>query len=144
MIKPTLASYDLDKEFYELTFGDPQYEVMVLRAWAEEALRRATRMDDEEQTTTLDRYLELEPRDRERIDLMPPKDILRELTPQSRRFRGPPGGGFGGNRNGPGRVVRLLHRIRYNGRHESCIHPDDGFARRHSSRRASRAGDHPA
>jgi len=90
MIRSMLPTEVLEGAFYDLTFGDPQYELLVLQAWAEEAVRRRLWSSYEGQSSLLDRYLELAPNERERIDLLPPKDMLRELAPSWRRFRGGP------------------------------------------------------
>tara|TARA_R110002049_G_scaffold47902_3_gene138500 strand:- start:6558 stop:8009 length:1452 start_codon:yes stop_codon:yes gene_type:complete len=101
-IKLMLPDEVLDNQFFELTFGDPQYEALVLRAWADEAIRRKIYDQGESDESRLDRYLELEPSERERIDLLSPKDILRELSPSRRWGDGPPSPGGGGYRRSGG------------------------------------------
>lgn len=65
--------------------GDPLIETMTLRTWAEEAIRRKfpNRRDD---LTLLDRYNELPANERDALDLLPPKQILNELSRDFSRF----------------------------------------------------------
>ena len=63
---------------------------LTLRIWAEAATRQKMRSLAEltrslPPKTLLDRYEELPPRARERIDLLPPEDMFEEMTPN-----GPP------------------------------------------------------
>ena len=104
-IKLMLPDDVLEDQFFELTFGDPEYEALVLRAWADEAVRRKFDDRPDGETTMLQRYMEMDARDRERLDLLPPSEILRELS-SSRRWRGgglaPGGFGRPGGPGGPG------------------------------------------
>ena len=71
--------------------GDPLKESTTLGVWAEETIRRKNpfRRDD---STTLERYNEMDDSFRDVLDLMPRKDIQNELKPGSGRFPmfGPP------------------------------------------------------
>lgn len=68
------------------TGRNPMLALNVLQTWAEESVRRSNPSRPEE-TDFLDRYRE-HPR-REVIDMLPPDDFLKELTPQSPWSRGP-------------------------------------------------------
>ncbi len=63
--------------------GDPLLEAMTLRAWTEEAVRRNSPFNRRDDSTWLERYNELNPRERDFIDLLPPKEILGELSRES-------------------------------------------------------------
>ncbi len=69
--------------------GDPLNEAMTLGHWAEEAARRNSPWAGRDRSTLLERYNELPDAERERIDLLPPKEILSELQRDS--IRPPPG-----------------------------------------------------
>jgi hypothetical protein len=66
--------------------GDPLNETMTLRTWAEEAVRRKFPRPKREDSTLLQRYEDLSPSDRDVIDLLPPKEILKELSPEQGRM----------------------------------------------------------
>jgi len=65
--------------------GDRWIEMITLQIWAEESVRRKLpfRRDDE---SLWERYQQLPENERELIDLLPPKDFLKELTPRFGRF----------------------------------------------------------
>ena len=65
--------------------GHPLNEAMTLRHWAEEAARRNSPWAGNDKSTLLDRYNELPGTERERIDLLPPNEILNELQRDSNR-----------------------------------------------------------
>lgn len=69
--------------------GDPLNEMMTLRHWAEEAVRRRSPWKREEDATMLQRYSEMEPEQRDFVDLLPPKAMLKELSRDERRFPPP-------------------------------------------------------
>ncbi|EMI19547.1 hypothetical protein RMSM_03526 [Rhodopirellula maiorica SM1] len=82
---------DADRDVLDSIAGDPRdpiMEAVTLRYWAEETVRRKAWSRNENDTTLVDRYQQLEPRDRELIDLLPAKQAIDRLTPSSRR-RGP-------------------------------------------------------
>ncbi|MBL6724897.1 MAG: hypothetical protein ISQ09_07400, partial [Rubripirellula sp.] len=60
--------------------GDPLLETITLRAWSEEATRRHFPMKRPEESTYLERYIATPSRDRDALDLLPPKEILGELS----------------------------------------------------------------
>jgi hypothetical protein len=68
--------------------GHPLNEAMTLGHWAEEAARRNSPWAGRDKSTLLERYNELPNAERERIDLLPPKEILNELQRDS--IRPPP------------------------------------------------------
>lgn len=63
--------------------GDPILENITLRAWSEEAVRRHFPMRHNAESTYLERYTELPSTERDIVDLMPPKEILSELSRES-------------------------------------------------------------
>lgn len=69
--------------------GHPLNEAMTLGHWAEEAARRNSPWAGRDRSTLLDRYNELPDSERERIDLLPPKEFLKHLQRDS-FFRPPP------------------------------------------------------
>lgn len=70
--------------------GHPMNEAMTLRHWAEEAAFRNSPWAQRDESTVLERYNALSSSDRERIDLLPPKDLLNELQRSSNRPPPPP------------------------------------------------------
>lgn len=60
--------------------GDPSLEEMALRSWAEETVRRKNPLRRKNDSTWLERYLELPSWDKDYIDLLPPKEILNTLS----------------------------------------------------------------
>ncbi|MDA8697384.1 hypothetical protein N9M41_02825 [Rhodopirellula sp.] len=63
-----------------IAHGDPLLETITLRAWSEEATRRHFPMKRPEESTYLERYIATPSRDRDALDLLPPKEILGELS----------------------------------------------------------------
>jgi hypothetical protein len=63
--------------------GDPWMEALTLRAWTEEAVRRNSPFNRGDDSTWLERYNELPASERDVIDLLPPKEILSELSRES-------------------------------------------------------------
>jgi hypothetical protein len=63
-----------------ITHGDALLETITLRAWSEEATRRHFPMRRREESTYLERYIATPSRERDVIDLLPPKEILGELS----------------------------------------------------------------
>ena len=63
-----------------ITHGDALLETITLRAWSEEAIRRHFPMRRQEESTYLERYIATPSRERDVIDLLPPKEILGELS----------------------------------------------------------------
>lgn len=63
-----------------ITHGDALLETITLRAWSEEATRRQFPRRRREEATYLDRYIATPSRDRDALDLLPPKEILSELS----------------------------------------------------------------
>lgn len=59
--------------------GHPLNEAMTLGHWAEEAARRNSPWAGRDKSTLLDRYNELSDAERERIDLLPPRELLKHL-----------------------------------------------------------------
>ncbi len=79
---------DADRDVLDSIAGDPRNPMMegvTLRYWAEETVRRKAWSRDEDATTLLQRYEELDSRDREMVDLLPAKQALDRLTPPHRR-----------------------------------------------------------
>ena len=75
------------------TFGMPNSLVLLtLREWAEETLDRKRTYLETEHKSLLQRYKELDPDQRDTIDLLPPKGIKEELDRlnEPRRWRGAP------------------------------------------------------
>ena len=66
-----------------ITGGDPLLETVTLRAWSEEAARRHFPIKRREESTYLERYIATPTRERDFIDLLPPKEILSELSRDS-------------------------------------------------------------
>jgi hypothetical protein len=66
------------ESLHVITGGFPMLESSTLRIWAEEAVRRRYR--PQKTDTTLERYQSLDPEDRDVLDLLPPRDILENLT----------------------------------------------------------------
>jgi hypothetical protein len=66
--------------------GDPLKEMMTLRYWAEETVRRKSPWQRREDSTMLERYNEMEPEQRDFVDLLLPKAILSELSRDSGRL----------------------------------------------------------
>ncbi len=60
--------------------GDPLLEAMTLRAWTSEAVRRKSPFQRRNDSTWLERYNSLPPREQDVIDLLPPKEIISELS----------------------------------------------------------------
>jgi hypothetical protein len=60
--------------------GDPLNETMTLRYWAEETVRRKSPWKRREDATMLERYNEIPPEQRDFLDLLPPKAMLKELS----------------------------------------------------------------
>ena len=63
-----------------IAHGDPLLETITLRAWSEEATRRQFPRRRREEATYLERYIATPSRDRDALDLLPPKEILSELS----------------------------------------------------------------
>ena len=57
---------------------------LTLRNWAEEAARRKLPYRGREEVSLLDRYNELSTSERERIDLLPPNEMINRIAPRSR------------------------------------------------------------
>ncbi len=74
LVLPDQAAESLEM----ITGGIPLLESSTLRIWAEEAVRRRYR--PQKTDTTLERYQSLDPADRDVLDLLPPKEILKNLT----------------------------------------------------------------
>lgn len=71
----------------ELVAGsDDLLQEITLRTWAEEAFRRKAPFERDE-STLAERYAELDENTRNALDLLPPKDLLRELSRDESRFR---------------------------------------------------------
>jgi hypothetical protein len=66
-----------------IAVGDPWMEALTLRAWTEEAVRRHSPFNRRDDSTWLQRYNELPSSERDLIDLLPPKEILSELSRES-------------------------------------------------------------
>ncbi len=66
-----------------ITGGDPLLETVTLRAWSEEAARRHFPIKRRQESTYLERYIATPTRERDFIDLLPPKEILSELSRDS-------------------------------------------------------------
>ena len=60
--------------------GDALLETITLRAWSEEAARRHFPLNRREESTYLERYNATPARERDVIDLLPPKEIFSELS----------------------------------------------------------------
>ena len=67
-----------------VSMGNPLTELVTLRVWCEESLRRKYMQRFEDNLSLEDRYNELPSERRDRIDLLPPEDFLREMS-KSRR-----------------------------------------------------------
>ncbi len=65
--------------------GDSLIETMTLRLWAEEAVRRNSPMRRND-STLLERYNDLPANERNVLDLLPPKQILTDLSRESGRL----------------------------------------------------------
>jgi hypothetical protein len=60
--------------------GDPLYEAMTLQTWAQEAVRRKFPRQRRDDSTLLEQYQEMSPGERDTIDLLPPKEFLKQLS----------------------------------------------------------------
>ncbi|GAA5510262.1 hypothetical protein [Novipirellula caenicola] len=79
---------DADRDVLDSIAGDPRNPIMegvTLRYWAEETVRRKAWTRNENETTLVDRYQQLDSRERELIDLLPAKQAIDRLTPSYRR-----------------------------------------------------------
>ncbi|GAA4463409.1 hypothetical protein [Novipirellula rosea] len=79
---------DADRDVLDSIAGDPRnpmMEAVTLRYWAEETVKRKAWSRNENETTLVDRYQQLDPHDRELIDLLPAKQAIDRLTPSYRR-----------------------------------------------------------
>ena len=76
LVLPTSAISILDL----VAAGDPLLEAMTLRVWTSEAVRRKSPFQRRNDSTWLERYNSLPPREQDRIDLLPPKEIISELS----------------------------------------------------------------
>ena len=88
----SVALRTLESMYDAGTFGMPNSLVLLtLREWAEETLERKRTYLETEQKSLLQRYKELDPDQRDTIDLLPPKGIKEELDRlnEPRRWRGP-------------------------------------------------------
>jgi hypothetical protein len=89
----SVALKTLESMYDAGTFGMPNSLVLLtLREWAEETLERKGAFWETEQKSLLQRYKELDPDQRDTIDLLPPKGIKEALDRlnEPRRWRGPP------------------------------------------------------
>lgn len=68
------------------TGGDPLLDAMVIRTWAEEAVRRKAPWPRRENTSAMQRYLDVPAERRDELDLLDPKEILNELSQPRSRF----------------------------------------------------------
>ncbi len=81
---------DTDRDLLNSIAGDPRnpmMETVTLRYWAEETVRRKAWSREEDASTLLQRYEQMDAHDRDVIDLLPPKQMLDRLTPPARRSR---------------------------------------------------------
>ena len=70
-----------------VSMGNPLAELVTLRVWCEESLRRKFMQRFEDNLSLEERYNELPSERRDRIDLLPPEDFLREMSKPSRSPR---------------------------------------------------------
>jgi len=66
-----------------VSMGNPLAELVTLRVWCEESLKRKFMQRFEDNLSLEERYNELPPERRDRIDLLPPEDFLREMSKPS-------------------------------------------------------------
>jgi hypothetical protein len=85
LIRDMLPDSDLET-LQRSTGGELLLVAMMIRTWAEEAVRRKSPWPRREETTALQRYLEIPADRREELDLLEPKAILKELTQSRSRF----------------------------------------------------------
>ncbi|TWU60212.1 hypothetical protein Poly51_04870 [Rubripirellula tenax] len=85
VIRLMLSPSDLESLIASSGGGDPLLEAMTLKTWAEEAIRRKAPWPRRGDETMLSRYLDMPADDREAIELLPAEEMLRELSPPSRR-----------------------------------------------------------
>ena len=67
-----------------ISMGNRLTETVTLRIWCEEALKRKYMQRFEDNLSLEERYQDLPPARRDRIDLLPPEDFLREMSKPSR------------------------------------------------------------
>lgn len=70
-----------------VSMGNPLTELVTLRVWCEEAIRRKFMQRFENNLSLEERYNKLPSERRNRIDLLPPEDFLREMSKPSRSPR---------------------------------------------------------
>ena len=70
-----------------VSMGNPMTELVTLRVWCEEALRRKYMQRFEDNLSLEERYNKLPSERRNRIDLLSPEDFLREMSKPSRQRR---------------------------------------------------------
>ena len=70
-----------------VSMGNPLTELVTLRVWCEESLKRKFMQRFEDNLSLEERYNELPSERRDRIDLLPPEDFLREMSKPSRSPR---------------------------------------------------------
>lgn len=85
LIRVILPESDLET-LERSTGGDLLLAAMTVRTWSEEAIRRKAPWPRRENTTALQRYLDVPPERREELDLLEPKEILDELSQPRSRF----------------------------------------------------------
>ncbi|TWU49764.1 anti-sigma factor family protein [Rubripirellula reticaptiva] len=86
LIRLILAPEDLVILHESSGGGDGRFEPMVLRTWAEEAIRRKSPWQRRENMSTLDRFMDVPADRRQEFELLPPAKILEELDRQGGRF----------------------------------------------------------
>ncbi len=89
-IRAILPDYALDR-MDVLSEGDSMAETfavrsLILRSWAEETAWRKMPKNGRQESTLLDRYNELSPEERDRIDLLPPIDMIKRITRSRGRY----------------------------------------------------------
>ena len=70
-----------------VSMGNPLTELVTLRVWCEESLKRKFMQRFEDNLSLEERYNALPSERRDRIDLLPPEDFLREMSKPSRSPR---------------------------------------------------------
>ncbi len=86
-IRMVLSPEDLET-LSKSTGDDALLEEMTIKTWAEEAIRRKAPWNRRDETPAMQRYLEVPEDRRDEFDLMPPKEMLRELNRGWGRYSG--------------------------------------------------------